>query len=267
VTRRGPSRRSILAAGTVALMAVLLLDPGKPVLEASAVAPLATSTSTSSTTTSTTAPPVVHDVIIPPVENGLAPLLTRIPTREPVVFLTIDDGAHKAPFEIDMLRDNDLRGSLFLAHGFIRDNPGFFEGFLPIGSRIEDHSITHRPMTRLSYDEQVTEICGQADLLAQQYGRRPILFRPPGGAYNTDTRRAAATCGMRAVVNWITTVDNGAMHYQLGYALRPGDIVLMHFRPAFRSDLNAFLAAMHAAGLHTELLEDWFASSPSRGRF
>jgi len=51
-------------------------------------------------------------------------------------------------------------------------------------------------MPSLSYAEQVKEICGEADLQEQQFGRRPTLFRPPGGAYNTNTRRAAATCGM-----------------------------------------------------------------------
>ena len=31
----------------------------------------------------------------------------------------------------------------------------------------------------------------------------------------------------------------------------------MHFRPEFASDLQAFVDALDAAHLHTELLEDW----------
>jgi hypothetical protein len=50
------------------------------------------------------------------------------------------------------------------------------------------------------------------------------------------------------------------MQYQIGNGLRPGDIVLMHFRPEFRSDMQAFVDAENAAGLHTELLEDWLRS-------
>lgn len=198
---------------------------------------------------------------IPPVENGLAPVLTRIGTDEPVVFLGIDDGAFKESFELDLLRANGVRASLYLAHGFIRDDPQFFAPLAEAGFTIQNHSITHRPMTRLSYAEQVEEICGQADLLAATFGTRPTLFRPPGGAFNTNTRRAAATCGMRAIVNWIAKANAGSMQYQLGHALRPGDIVLMHFRPEFRADLAAFLAAQTAAGLHTELLEDWLTDS------
>jgi peptidoglycan/xylan/chitin deacetylase (PgdA/CDA1 family) len=253
VTRRRPPRAVVLGLATMALIVLLLVDQTQPEATAGAVRASTTTTSTSTTTT------IVRDALIPPVTDGLAPLVTRLATQQPVVFLTIDDGAYKAPFELPLMQENGVRASLFLAHGFIRDNPGFFAPFVPAGNPIENHSIRHAPMPRLSYARQVEEICGEADLQLQQFGRRPVLFRPPGGAYNTDTRRAAAACGMRAVVTWIATVDNGVMHYQLGYALRPGDIVLMHFRPTFREDLQAFVTAMRAAGLHTELLEDWLA--------
>jgi peptidoglycan/xylan/chitin deacetylase (PgdA/CDA1 family) len=98
-----------------------------------------------------------------------------------------------------------------------------------------------------------------ADVQERQFGRRPVFFRPPGGAYNTDTRRAAAVCGMRAVVTWIAKANAGRMEYQLAPRLRPGDIVLMHFRREFAADMSAFLEAVAAAGLRIELLEDWLA--------
>jgi peptidoglycan/xylan/chitin deacetylase (PgdA/CDA1 family) len=95
-----------------------------------------------------------------------------------------------------------------------------------------------------------------ADYVQQQFGRRPIFFRPPGGAYSNTMRRAAADCGMKAVVTWIAKANGGSMQYQIGDHLRPGDVVLMHFRPEFKQDMQAFLDAMTVAGLHTELLEN-----------
>jgi hypothetical protein len=202
-----------------------------------------------------------HDYTIPPVTNGLAPVVSRLPTKQPVVFLGIDDGANKQPFELQMMKDNHVKASLFLANLFIKNNPAFFGGFTSAGSLIENHTLNHRLMSRLSYNEQKREICGQADLEAQQYGRRPILFRPPGGDYNRSTQRAAADCGMKAVVMWTAKANGGSMQYQVGHSLRPGDIVLMHFRPEFQKDMQAFLEAQKAAGLHTELLEDWVSAS------
>lgn len=174
-----------------------------------------------------------------------------------MVFLGIDDGANKQPFEVQMMKDNNVKASLFLANRFIYNDPNFFMGFVYQGSLIEDHTLDHKLLPNLSYDEQKQEICGMADLEAKEYGRRPILFRPPGGSYNQDTQKATAACGMKAVVLWDSKANGGAMQYQNGHSLRPGDIVLMHFRPEFKKDMQAFLNAQKAAGLHTELLEDW----------
>ena len=198
------------------------------------------------------------DVRIPAVVNGMAPVISTIPTNEPVVFLGIDDGANKEQFEFSIMKKNNIKASIFLAQRFITDNPTFFNQFIGGGSLIEDHTLDHNiPFSSLSYDQQVHEICGQADYEEQIYGRRPVLFRPPGGSYNDDTRRATAACGMKAVVLWIAKANGGSMQYQVGRTLRPGDIVLMHFRPEFQSDMDAFIAAQDASGLHTELLENW----------
>ncbi|BAS14662.1 hypothetical protein AHiyo8_29650 [Arthrobacter sp. Hiyo8] len=40
--------------------------------------------------------PFVPDFTLPPIQGGLAPVITKIPTKHPVVFLTIDDGLVKS---------------------------------------------------------------------------------------------------------------------------------------------------------------------------
>lgn len=202
-------------------------------------------------------PAPVHDYTIPPITGGLAPVIARIPTQENVVFLGIDDGANKQAFELQLMQQDNIHASLFLANRFINNNPGFFNDFVAEGSLIEDHTVDHYLLSNLTYDQQKQEICSMADMELKQYGRRPVLFRPPGGDYNTDTQRAAAACGMKAVVLWDAKANGGSMQYQLGHSLRPGDVVLMHFRPEFAQDMQAFVNAENAAGLHTDLLENW----------
>lgn len=203
----------------------------------------------------------IPDAVIPPVENGLAPVISRLPTNQNVVFLGIDDGANKESFELEMMKQNHVKASLFLSDLFIHNNPTFFQAFTQNGSVIENHSVSHVNLTTLTYEQQKQEICGESDIQYEQFGRRPTLFRPPGGDYNSDTQRAAADCGMKAVVLWAAKANGGSMQYQTGDALRPGDIVLMHFRPEFKNDMNAFLAAEKAANLRTELLEDWLPAA------
>ena len=108
-----------------------------------------------------------------------------------------------------------------------------------------------------TYDQQKADICGMSSYIFDHYGYRPTLFRPPGGAYSDTMRRAAADCGMKAIITWIAKANGGSMQYQIGNHLRPGDIVLMHFRPVFKDDFKAFIDAKNAADLQTELLEDW----------
>lgn len=205
------------------------------------------------------APIFKHDYAIPPVVDGIPPVITNFKTEDPVVFLTIDDGGYKDPSVVKLLKDNNLKASLFLAKSFIWRNTEVFKEIVSNGALVENHTLSHDlgMVKTMTYDQQKNEICGMSDYIEREFGRRPIFFRPPGGAYTATMIQAAGACGMRAVVTWIATVNNGTLQYQIGDRLRPGDIVLMHFRPEFALDIQGFVNAMNASGLHTELLEDW----------
>ena len=202
---------------------------------------------------------ITPDYKLPPIVNGLDPVITNIPTKQKVVFLTIDDGAFKDQSVVDIIAQNHIKAALFLSKAFIANNPSFFDKIIMQGSVVEDHALTHNTnmYKDQTYDQQKAEICGMSDYIYDHYGYRPTLFRPPGGAYSNTMRQAAADCGMKAVVTWIAKANGGSMQYQIGDHLLPGDIVLMHFRPEFKQDMQAFIDAKTAAGLQTELLEDW----------
>ena len=201
---------------------------------------------------------LVPDYTLPPIEDGMVPVVTRIPTAQKVVFLTIDDGAVKRESDLRLLESHGIKASLFLAHTFIAGHADFYKGYLAAGHLIEDHTMTHDlGFINLPYAQVKAEICGMSDYEEKYFGRRPVLFRPPGGPYTEAVRRAAAECGMKAIVDWEAKANARSMQYQVGDALRPGDIVLMHFRPEFPADLAAFIKAQKAAGLKVVLLEDY----------
>jgi peptidoglycan/xylan/chitin deacetylase (PgdA/CDA1 family) len=183
--------------------------------------------------------------------------LTHIPTTQPVAFLTIDDGWVKKPEAIALVRAAHVPVTLFLTINAIRDDPGYFKQLQTAGAVIEAHTITHTSLTGMSYDFQHREACGSADQLAALYGRRPVLFRPPFGNKDATTLRVVHDCGMKAAFYWKETVDKGIVRYQVGHQIMPGDIVLMHFRPAFVDDFLAALQAIHDSGLTPALLEDY----------
>ncbi len=212
----------------------------------------------SKSTDSVNTPAIVADYSIPTSTNGLAPVIYTLPTAQNVVFLGIDDGAFKDQSVVDIMAKNNIKASLFLSQKTISNNPDFFKQLVSQGSVVENHTISHdtNMVNTQNYDQQKAEICGMSDYVESNYGRRPTLFRPPGGAYSETMQKAVADCGMKAIVTWVAKSNGGSMQYQIGAKLRPGDIVLMHFRPEFASDMQAFVDAMNASGLHTALLEN-----------
>ncbi|WP_181359304.1 polysaccharide deacetylase family protein [Streptomyces sporangiiformans] len=167
---------------------------------------------------------------------GLPPVVDRIPTRDKVVFLTFDDGAEKDPRFVDMVRELRLPVSMFLTDSIVGPGYAHFGRLRAVGATVQNHTLDHPHLPGLPYAGQRAEICGQQEKLKQRFGIRPRLFRPPYGAYDDDTLRAAADCGVAAVVLWRASMDISDLRYFEGNHLRPGDIVLAHFRRP--SELN-----------------------------
>jgi len=186
------------------------------------------------------------------------PILTQIPTSEPVVFLGIDDGWVHNPATLVWLTQHHLPFSMFLTDNGIKTDYGYFQQLQAAGLTVEDHTLSHPDLTRLTLGQQKTEICGAADTYSGVFGARPTLFRPPYGKANQLTLQAATECGMRAVVMWHALIQNGAFQYQDGQShLLPGDIVLMHFTNIFPADIQTFMNQINADHLQVAKLEDW----------
>jgi peptidoglycan/xylan/chitin deacetylase (PgdA/CDA1 family) len=254
VPRSRPARRLralvLLAAATIAVSGLVSAASRGPGERAGA-------TGQAQTTTTTTRPPTTIFPLVS--EPGLAPVVTRVPTTDRVVFLTIDDGNTRSPEVAQVLDELGVPTSLFLLDGPIERGAGFFRS-LP-GAVVESHTQTHIDLRGLPEARQRAEICGNADTAQRAFDRRPVLFRPPYGNYDDATRRAAAACGMAAVVLWEETVDGSRMSYRTSPWLRPGDIVLLHFRPQLAAELRIVLRRIEAAGLRPALLEDYLAPS------
>ncbi|GEM_PF-572439 len=184
--------------------------------------------------------------------------VSRVQTTQRIAFITIDDGALKVPEAIPLLQAAHVPVTLFLTVNFVRDDPNYFRQLQGAGAVIEAHTLTHTELKGTSYSYQKSEICGSADQLGGLFGRRPVLFRPPFGDEDNATLQATHDCGMKAAFFWKETVHEGIVRYQEGH-LQAGDIILMHFRPAFVADFLAALQVIYNAGLTPALLEDYIA--------
>ncbi|MFF5633924.1 polysaccharide deacetylase family protein [Streptomyces sp. NPDC012825] len=166
--------------------------------------------------------------------EGMPPVFTTVPTKEKIVFLTIDDGAEKDPELLRMMNELDIPYSAFLSDYVVSDDYAYFARMQKSrkgGVALHNHTLNHRYLPGLSYARQEREICGMQDVIEKRFGKRPELFRPPYGNYNDDTLRAARSCGIRAVPLWAAEAFPDRMEWrEWDRDLHPGDIVLTHFR-------------------------------------
>lgn len=264
------ARRQVMALVVVAASLTLVAfadqimgQPTAPPAPAAPVPPPEPSPVTSEPDDGGFTPPYPYgqpQAVVPPIEAGKAPLVRRIETDQPYVFITIDDGSIQNPAALDLIRSANVRPTLFLNHIHVNGRAGYFRQLADAGATIQNHTVTHPNLRGKGYEFQKREICGNADRLAAEYGKRPDMLRPPFGNYDETTRKAAADCGMKAIVLWTATVNDGVVQFQAGNRLNPGDIVLMHFRHTFVADFTAFLNQAQEDGLTPVPLEDFLGS-------
>jgi peptidoglycan/xylan/chitin deacetylase (PgdA/CDA1 family) len=214
-----------------------------------------TTTSTSSTTKTTTTTLPATPVAIQ--GGSVAPVISRVPTTNPVVFFTIDDGLVRDPAVIDFLRDHHIPVTIFPIPAYVHQDPAYFNQIHALGASAQDHTVTHPDLRKLGGAALQKEICGVLDDYAGRFGARPWLMRPPFGYLSQSAPVVARQCGIRAVVTWRATMNDGRLDVQGGGPLQPGDIILMHFRPDLRGNLEVALNAARAAGLQPAALEQY----------
>src|SRR5690606_2332508 len=114
--------------------------------------------------------------------KGQAAWGNRIPTDQPVAFITIDDGMNRHPWALELIRAADVPVTLFLTTRYVSRHQDYFGDLLDTGNVvIEGHTVSHPNLTKLSYEDQRYQLCHATDQLEQWFGYRPVLFRPPYG--------------------------------------------------------------------------------------
>ncbi|WP_167551592.1 MULTISPECIES: polysaccharide deacetylase family protein [Streptomyces] len=197
-------------------------------------------------------------------ERKLPPVFTTVPTRDKVVFLTIDDGAEKDRAFLRMMSDLDIPYTAFLSGYLVKDDTRYFRKMQSRGVVLNNHTLHHPNLRGLSYRAQKREICGMQRYMQKRFGKRPALFRPPFGSYDRATLRAAKACGITHVPLWNEEVFADRWEYrEADRRLHPGDIVLTHFRGrdqwkgSMADMIRRFLNKVTAQGYAVGRLEDY----------
>lgn len=186
-----------------------------------------------------------------------AELLSRVETKDPVVFVTIDDGHTRS---IAAQRTLDQLGwpvtSFVLTRPFASD-PSYFQT-IGRGSELGNHTISHKDMKTLSFADQKREICNAQKVFRKKSSNAPVFFRPPYGRLNQETLKAAASCGITHVVLWKVVVSDGRIATQ-GGPIRRGDVILLHYVKSLDKSLKVLDLKLRSLGLRPALLGNYLS--------
>jgi peptidoglycan-N-acetylglucosamine deacetylase len=163
------------------------------------------------------------------------------------VALTFDDGPGPyTPEVLDVLEREHAPATFFVIGQEIHDFGSSTEREIHDGFVIGDHTENHPMMAQLSAHDQHEQLFEQAARIELLGGRKPVLFRPPYGSFNTTTFHLLHQMHMLMVL-W--SVDTGD-YEQPGVetivnrvleGAKPGAIFLMHDAGGNRAETVAAL--------------------------
>jgi peptidoglycan/xylan/chitin deacetylase (PgdA/CDA1 family) len=164
------------------------------------------------------------------------PVLARLPTREPVVWLTIDDGpSDETPAILDLLEAHGARATFFLVGERAAARPDLVRGIARRGHGIGNHSARHPQawFWALPPARMRAEVADAQRTLQALTGRPPRWFRAVVGMANPFVAAPLREHGL-ARVAWsargydAVLRDPVAVVARIERDLAPGAIVLLH---------------------------------------
>ena len=176
------------------------------------------------------------------------------PSRGGAFYITIDDGWLPSEPVLRLMRAHHVPITAFLISSAAAEHPGYWRSFQAAGGVIEDHTVTHPDLTKLTLAAATQQWAGAARALHSWFRTTPTLGRPPYGGVNRNVLVAARLAGLRKVVMWSAVMAGGQLSTYDHRPLRPGEIVILHWVPGLYQDLSRLLRIASAKGLHPEPL-------------
>ncbi len=154
------------------------------------------------------------------------------------VGITFDDGPNAGNTNnlLNALAQQGIKATLFNIGQNAQNNPSLVQAEKNAGMWIGNHSWTHPHLTSMSQSQILSELQRTQQVIQQQTGVAPKLFRPPYGETNATLKGVEQQLGLTEIIWNVDSQDwNGASTAQIVAAnnsLQNGQVILMHDFPA-----------------------------------
>lgn len=134
---------------------------------------------------------------------------------------------------LDILQSYGAKATFFIGGCWADDNVECLRAIANGGHELGNHGYFHKDHTKLSIEQNKTEIENCNRFVLSSVGKTPTLFAPPSGAYDENTLSAASALQMKTILWSKDTIDWRDKNPSLIYTratknVEAGDFILMH---------------------------------------
>lgn len=197
-----------------------------------------------------------------PAQAQALPVTYRVDTKDPVVFITIDDGIITPAAALAYVEKHRIPITSFLTSSQVTGSKvRYFERISRWGS-IQNHTTTHANLATSDAGLIKRQVCPVQIDYRRTFGTKPWMLRPPYGSGPTGStlHDIARRCKITDIVMWDAVIDQGRLTTRYGDGLQPGSVILLHYTGNLAADLKVAVTAARAKGLKPANLDDYLAS-------
>ena len=123
-------------------------------------------------------------------------------TSNDKILITFDDGPSETttPKILDFLATKGLKAAFFCVGRNIRRNPELASKILKEGHLIANHTMEHKPLTKMNNNETVEDVRSFNELIKEKINYDVKYFRPPHGRFNLSTNRLLKKLNLKNVM-------------------------------------------------------------------
>ena len=159
----------------------------------------------------------------------------RVNTEEKIVAITFDDGPHpRYTAEIlDILAEYGVKATFFVIGKNVEQYGSLARRAAEEGHEIGNHTYTHAILPQLDRATLEREISDSEGLIEECTGKRPVVFRPPGGKSSALVESIVTQSGGKIILWDVDTRDwSGRASSEIVETVIkdtvPGSIILFH---------------------------------------
>lgn len=186
----------------------------------------------------------------------------RMPTKEPKVYLTFDDGPHPTitPWVLDLLRSFQAKATFFCIGNNVAQFPEVFHSILSDGHRVGNHTYDHVNGWKTDNDSYLENVMKAQGLIDTN------LFRPPFGRIRRgQAKNIRKTLPGMKIIFWDllsadfdVAIESEACIENVIKRLRPGTIIVFHDSekafPRLERCLPVIIETMYKKGYKMEAI-------------